>query len=1016
MKSCFAPLFAAIAALSIGNAHAQVSSNQIYNGLVSYWPMDQLNTASGVTTTPDVVSGINLTAVGGPTSAVGQFGNAIALNGTSQYLVNTNTTGGGGNTNNLAAGLPYFAGTPFTLAFWVKAAKPTSTTHYVFAMGDTTNATPLYCLQSGSTAATEANLDVIIRQINNSPPVNHASTTNVLFDGVNWHHLAWVDSNGVVSVYQDGVLESGTTNFGYLPDTLIQPNAVNSTGGFPFTCPLNTTAFGALVRNNIAGYFSGTFDDAAIWNRALSQAEIQYVMNNSIAQPVPALAPNFAVPLASQTNSMGDYVVLSANVCGTPPLSLQWYENGSPLLNATNPVLDLYNLTSAGTNVIYVTASNPNGTVTNGPMKLVVLPDAAPELSIGCYGYWPMDTVNVSGSSVTTPDLYQGNNFNLTNNMSAANEVPSVSGAFTNALDFNNSASVTNIGYLDGIIPAFNWTNYTISFWVNAPLATAQTSDCAFGNTSSSSGTPLVLLGYSDTTAAMSNLCVYLRSDQGQAQLPFVLSSNGVFDGTWHRVTWVDKGGSVTLYVDGTIDPVCFNYIRTNASPPLRPVQTWSLTSECLANRWASKSTSFRLNCEMDDVAWWNRPLSYTEVQMLQTSPVPGPTVLTPPVIGVPPASLSNAYVGDTVTFNVTLSAGSPPLTYQWYFSSNGITSNAINASLNPTASTAGLVLNNIQLTNAGYYSVVVSNGAASGSGLTGGGVTNSAYAQLIVHTYSSYSTNLNNTILQLEFNAVSAPGYVQPGYQSMTLASGPAVFNNTTKVTVSPLNGGILADRSRNVPSVSFPTTVSNNPPALTTALLYNSFIFNGNMAAGSGIDILIQHLAPNTTYGVNIWSFDPDSASLRVSDWIEAVSSTTIDQGYSFNNAIQPTADWQDTFGALLTSDPNGQLDIQGSEDPGFTSQFGVFINALNLTVNPLPVINSAVIGVDGNLVITAQAQYSGQNPVVFQESPDLINWQNASDVISTTQNGPIYISEFPFSARQMFYRAVYQPLGPQ
>jgi hypothetical protein len=59
--------------------------------------------------------------------------------------------------------------------------------------------------------------------MNNSPPVNHSSTTNVLFDG-NWHHLAWVDNYGVVSVYQDGVLEN-TNSFSYFPTTLIEPTA-----------------------------------------------------------------------------------------------------------------------------------------------------------------------------------------------------------------------------------------------------------------------------------------------------------------------------------------------------------------------------------------------------------------------------------------------------------------------------------------------------------------------------------------------------------------------------------------------------------------------------------------------------------------------------------------------------------------------------------------------------------------------------------------------------------------------
>ena len=86
-------------------------------------------------------------------------------------------------------------------------------------------------------------------------------------------------------------------------------------------------------------------------------------------------------------------------------------------------------------------------------------------------------------------------------------------------------------------------------------------------------------------------------------------------------------------------------------------------------------------------------------------------------------------------------------------------------------------------------------------------------------------------------------------------------------------------------------------------------------------------------------------------------------------------------------------------------------MFLNALTVTVNPVPVIKSAVVGTDGNLLITAQAQYSGQT-LYFLESSDLVTWQDATDGINATQNGPIVTSEFPFSASKMFYRVATQP----
>jgi hypothetical protein len=269
-----------------------------------------------------------------------------------------------------------------------------------------------------------------------------------------------------------------------------------------------------------------------------------------------------------------------------------------------------------------------------------------------------------------------------------------------------------------------------------------------------------------------------------------------------------------------------------------------------------------------------------------------------------------------------------------------------------------------------------------------------------------------------LEFNAVATATNVQPGFQSMTLDSGPTVFNGTTKVTVYGIDGAVLEDRDRNASAP--PNSVTNNPPVLTTALLYNSFIFNEAETAGSGLDVHIQHLAPSTQYGVNLWSFDPASHSTRVSDWSETNSGATIMNEYFFDGLFLPVADYGDTFGALLMSDTNGAMNIQGVVDPGYANIANspeVFLNALVITANPVPQILSCAINpADGNLLIVAQAQYSGQTTIIFQESPDLINWQNATDGVNASNSGPIYTSEFPLSANQMFYRVVYQPLGPQ
>src|SRR6185436_11589763 len=77
-------------------------------------------------------------------------------------------------------------------------------------------------------------------------------------------------------------------------------------------------------------------------------------------------------------------------------------------------------------------------------------------------------------------------------------------------------------------------------------------------------------------------------------------------------------------------------------------------------------------------------------------------TISMPPVLTSHPRS-TNVLVGANVNFSAS-ALGTPPLRYQWRF--NNV--NLLNAT-NPT-----LVLNNVQLTNAGLYSVLVQNAVAS--------------------------------------------------------------------------------------------------------------------------------------------------------------------------------------------------------------------------------------------------------------------------------------------------------------
>ena len=99
----------------------------------------------------------------------------------------------------------------------------------------------------------------------------------------------------------------------------------------------------------------------------------------------------------------------------------------------------------------------------------------------------------------------------------------------------------------------------------------------------------------------------------------------------------------------------------------------------------------------------------------------------------------------------------------------------------------------------------------------------------------------MNLTVLQLEFvaaqNYVTPPARMQPGWQTMSLKTGPTNFTGGAKVTLSAIAGAALQDRDRVIQDNQGSTypLVANSPPTMTTANLFNSFIYDSTTTAGT-------------------------------------------------------------------------------------------------------------------------------------------------------------------------------------
>ena len=826
-------------------------------------------------------------------------------------------------------GSPIYNTTNYTISLWVNGY-PGQLNKQLFAEG---GASDFFLLGTEASAPDGGLLNVKM-----STGMPDRKSTRTVFDG-SWHHVVWVDENGKGKLYVDGVLDE--TDFSYNRSNLV----------------LNVTAVGALYRTTPANFFIGDVDDLAIWNRRLSYTEIQQVRTTSIPPPS-ILGPTITQQPVGSTNHLGERLTLSVAAAGTTP-GYQWRRDGAALAGATSTSLALL-FTASAVNDYTVVVSNIAGVITSTPAHVVVLADATPDLRAGLFYYWPLDTVTNS-PSISTPDLYSADPFVLTG-MDANNLV---AGQFGNALSFDGFQAY---GQRAGGFPIYLATNYTISFWVNGSPGQLNKQIFAEGGTSGN----FFLLGTEASAPDGGLLNVKVSPGMNDRK-----STRAVLDNTWHHIAWADANGHAKLYVDGVLDETDYTYTRP-ASIALQTTAIGALVRATPANYFAGV---------IDDVAVWDRQLSWTEVGQVEASSIPAPLAPVPPAIITQPIDqTNNVWATDFVSFSV-LAGGTSPLGYQWW--KNGV---PLDPAANPTATNSTLAFASAQITDAGSYSIVVTN--------VGGAVTSSVVQLTVI----PYTPTIAGPALQLDFDKNGSPG-VQPGFTEMTLPMSGTNFGGV-KVTLSPIGNITLLDRNR----AEGGAMVVDNPPTLNESLVYNDFIFANSTTNGDGTRVRIERLAHSTPYGVTIWSFDPQSLVPRISDWAETSSgaSIVITNGYSFDGSVLPTHDYDDTFGGLLTSSATGVLQIEGRKDGGVAgAPFSVFINAIRLVANPVIRITDVQL-VGGNIQLTIETQFPNQ-PISLWEEADLASgtWAPASGGGITEVHGPVVTAVFTLGPGPLFYR---------
>jgi pectate lyase len=272
---------------------------------------------------------------------------------------------------------------------------------------------------------------------------------------------------------------------------------------------------------------------------------------------------------------------------------------------------------------------------------------------------------------------------------------------------------------------------------------------------------------------------------------------------------------------------------------------------------------------------------SQFDTSLFKVEFIPGAT---PPSIDIDPQDQA-ALVGQDATFNV-LASGTLPLSYQWYYNTNTVLTNA-------TGST--LTLTNVQLSNSGSYLVVVTNAY---------GAVTSAVAQLTVNVPAAPSiitqpqdqTNIlpGATATFSVVAAGSDPLSYQWYYNTTTLLTGAndSILTITNvqsgnagsySVAVSNIAGGVVSSNAFLTVNTNPVAPVFNSQPVSQVVLVGSTVSFTAVAAGTAPIgyqwnknSIPIPGATSSTLTLTNVQTTSSGSYTLTASNSVGSVTST--------------------------------------------------------------------------------------------------------------------------------------------
>ena len=386
------------------------------------------------------------------------------------------------------------------------------------------------------------------------------------------------------------------------------------------------------------------------------------------------LPPQIVTQPVSRIAMPGANASFSVAAIGTPPLHYQWQLNHTNVIGATNAALTLPNVQPANGGDYLVVVTNAFGTAVSATASLVVanLSTNCTSAPAGLIGWWPGDG--------NANDVIGNNNGVLNGG------VTFTSGKVGQAFNLDGYS-----GFISTANQTFSPQSFTLEFWLKT--------------TTSQGG---VLVGFGDSQTNLSGNSYWNIYLDNYGRLHFGVWNSGVQsadsaasynDGAWHQVVAsLSPNAGTSLYVDGAL--VANNPSATN----LPNYFGWGRIGQNNLNYyWPSPPSSYFFNGQIDEVAVYNRALSFDEIASVYLAGAYGFCGV-PPVLLIQPQS-QIVPAGSNAVFTVN-AVGDQPLYYQWQ--KNGVN---LKDTSNFTGSTnTSLIITDLSSSDGGTFSVTVSN------------------------------------------------------------------------------------------------------------------------------------------------------------------------------------------------------------------------------------------------------------------------------------------------------------------